>query len=113
MRPARLSLVLLVFPMTGCSVFDPDVRPGALKIDDVPTVNAASMIANPYDMRRGHGSTVTDGQIAAMAVDRARTDSVKPLLQSSGGASSSSSGNGSSGGGGEAAAPSSAGAGTQ
>ena len=94
----RVALTTPLLLAMGCSVFDPTVRDGTLKIDNAPTVNAASMIANPYDMQRGHGSMIEDGQLAAAAVDRAKADTVKPLMSSADGTvASSSSGGGTSG----------------
>lgn len=104
-RFPRVTLTAPILLLMGCSVFDPTVRTGTLKIDNTPTINAASMIANPYDMQRGHGSTIADGQLAAAAVDRARSDTVKPLMSSPDGTvASSSSGSGTGGTGGTAAA---------
>ncbi|NPD69967.1 hypothetical protein HN018_04445 [Lichenicola cladoniae] len=87
----RVALATPILLLMGCSVFDPTVREGTLKVDNTPTINAASMIANPYDMQRGHGSTIADGQMAAAAVDRARSDSLKPLMSSADGAVASTS----------------------
>jgi hypothetical protein len=95
----RKAMIWSVMLASGCSVFDPTLRDGTLTVDNAPTVNAASMMSHPYDMHRGQGSTIADGQLAAAAVDRARSDTLKPLMSSEDGTVSSSSGSGSGSGG--------------
>jgi hypothetical protein len=89
-RFLAFSAVALV--LTACGVVDPFARPGTLRMEEMPTVNAASMVANPYDMVRGHGDATSDGHLAAAAVDRARLDSVKPILGGSAGVQQSANG---------------------
>lgn len=66
--------------------------------------NLGAMVADPHDLVKGSTDPYADGTTAARAVERYRSDTVKPFLNSGGftpgaGASNSSSGSGSSTGG--------------
>jgi len=62
-------------------------RPSAMNIDNLPTsnlgcattVNLMRMVADPRDLVRGAGLGPADGTREALAIERYRTDEVKPL----------------------------------
>lgn len=66
----------------GCNLA-PDVRPGMWRPSGVNETNIQAMLANPADYHRGHGDGTADGNQAAKAVERYRTDKVLPLPQAS------------------------------
>ena len=59
--------------------FDPLSREGLFQPTHVNRANLVAQVANPADLVRGTGSVTADGQLAAAAVDRLRTDRVKKL----------------------------------
>ena len=77
MHAALIGAVLL---LAGCEDLDPYHRPYVWYPTGASEANIAAQVANPYDMVRGRGVTRADGDLAAAAVDRARQDKVKPLL---------------------------------
>lgn len=66
----------------GCNLA-PDQRPGMWQATGVNERNIQSMLADPADYYRGRESAGTDGNSAAQAIERYRTDKVKPLRQAS------------------------------
>ncbi len=66
--------------LAGCGQdYDPLTREGLWHPNHANHSNLALMAANPADLVRGTGVTTGDGQLAAAAVDRLRTDKVKKL----------------------------------
>ncbi len=66
--------------LAGCGQdYDPLTREGLWQPNHANHSNLALMVANPADLVRGTGTTAADGQLAAAAVDRLRTDKVKKL----------------------------------
>ena len=59
--------------------FDPLSREGLYQPLHINRANLALQVANPADLVRGTGRSSSDGQLAAAAVDRLRTDKVKKL----------------------------------
>ena len=69
-----------LFWLAACTpATDPLYRDGLWQPSHVNRANLAEMVANPSDLVRGTGTTGSDGQIAANAVDRLRNDKVKKL----------------------------------
>ena len=67
-------------PLAGCGPgYDPLTREGLWNPTHTNRANLALQVANPADLVRGTGTTVSDGQLAAAAVDRLRNDKVKKL----------------------------------
>ena len=64
--------------LTACSQ-DLLTREGSWNPTHVNHTNLTLMVANPADLVRGSGTNVGDGQLAAAAVERLRTDKVKKL----------------------------------
>ncbi len=66
--------------LAGCGPdYDPLTREGLWHPNHANRSNLTLMVANPADLVRGTGTTTSDGQLAAAAVDRLRTDKVKKL----------------------------------
>ena len=66
--------------LAGCGEnFDPLTREGLWHPNHANHANLAAMAANPADLVRGTGTSTADGQLAAAAIDRLRTDKVKKL----------------------------------
>ncbi|WP_323990945.1 hypothetical protein [Nguyenibacter sp. L1] len=102
-----LSCVLLscVLPLVGgCGTLDPYHKPYAWHPSGANAANLAAMVADPRDLREGHGGEAPDAQAPVMAVERIRLDKPKALPSTNGisggvsGSSGSGSGGGSSGG---------------
>jgi type IV pilus biogenesis protein CpaD/CtpE len=62
--------------------YDPLTREGLWNKSHINHANLTLQVANPGDLVRGSGTTGGDGQLAAAAVDRLRTDKVKKLPSS-------------------------------
>ena len=77
-RPCLALAGLLALSACGPE-FDPLSREGLYRPIHVNRANLVAQVANPADLVRGTGSTTADGQLAAAAVDRLRTDRVKKL----------------------------------
>ena len=95
--------------LAGCSpqydplnpAYDPLVREGLFQPGHTNHNNLALQVANPGDLVRGSGTTTSDGQQAAAAIQRWRDDKVKKLPASDlAQVSASSTGSNESGGGG-------------
>ena len=66
--------------LSGCGPdYDPLTRQGVWYPNHSNHANLALQVANPADLVRGQGTTTSDGQLAAAAVDRLRQDKVKKL----------------------------------
>ena len=63
----------------GCAVMDPYSRPGLWRPMGSNDLNRETQVARPTDLVQGRGTTDSDGQTAAAAVDRALHDRVKTL----------------------------------
>ncbi len=59
--------------------YDPLVREGMFQPGHTNHNNLTLMVASPSDLVRGTGTTTSDGQQAAAAVERWRNDKVKKL----------------------------------
>ena len=59
--------------------YDPLTREGLWAPIHANRANLVAQVANPADLVRGTGQSGGDGQLAAAAVDRLRTDKVKKL----------------------------------
>ncbi len=77
-RPCLALAGLLALSACGPE-FDPLSRGGLYQPTHVNRANLVAQVANPADLVRGTGSATADGQLAAAAVDRLRTDRVKKL----------------------------------
>ena len=77
-RPCLALAGLLALSACGPD-FDPLSREGLFQPTHVNHANLVAQVANPADLVRGTGSVTADGQLAAAAVDRLRTDRVKKL----------------------------------
>jgi hypothetical protein len=79
------SVLVLSGTLLGLSAcgpeFDPLYREGLYRPQHDNHMNLVTQVANPADLVRGTGTSVSDGQLAAAAVDRLRTDKVKKLPQ--------------------------------
>jgi len=72
-----LALLLPLALLAGCA--DPTAAPGLWRPDDLNARNLRAMVADPRDLEVGVGVVVSDGQSAAAAVTRLRTDRVRAL----------------------------------
>jgi type IV pilus biogenesis protein CpaD/CtpE len=98
--PLRVGFIALsAASLAGCAFMDPFERPGMWRPNGANDVNLELQAARPADLLQGRGTTDSDGQTAAAAVDRLRHDRVKELPQTG------VSGVGAGGGGGGGSAP--------
>ena len=88
----------------GCAITDPYDRPGLWRPMGSNDLNRELQVARPTDLVQGRGTTDSDGQTAAAAVDRVLHDRVKTLPDSDISSVGGSGGGGGGGGGGGAAA---------
>nr|WP_294517573.1 hypothetical protein [uncultured Rhodopila sp.] len=73
-------LILVALSLAACqNIADPSYSSGTWKPAHVNEANLQAMIANPADLDHGHGDGRTSAVLAAAAIDRLRTDKVKPL----------------------------------
>ncbi len=73
-------LLALLLGLGGCAgLLDPYEREGTWRISGINEDNLRAMVQNPLDLQRGTGTTDSDGQQAADAVIRLRTDKVREL----------------------------------
>ena len=76
----RLLLALPLLAATaGCDMFDPYKREGTWRPSAANEQNLAIMAVKPAERVRGTGAEGALGSTAAAAVERLRTDRVKPL----------------------------------
>jgi type IV pilus biogenesis protein CpaD/CtpE len=76
----RVAALACLLGVAGCGpAYDPLSREGLYYPTHTNHQNLTLMVANPADLVRGTGSASADGQLAAAAVDRLRTDKVKKL----------------------------------
>jgi hypothetical protein len=78
--------------------YDPQTREGLWQPIHVNRANLTLMVANPADLVHGQPAAGSDAQIAAAAVERLRTDKLKPLASADASTISSGSNNSTSGG---------------
>lgn len=80
MRPLPLIALCALPLLVGCAdLVDPHQREGSWRPSGVNDFNLRVMVANPREIVVGTGDAGSDGQAAADAVDRLRTDRVRPL----------------------------------
>jgi len=84
----------------GCAVTDPYSRAGVWRPMGANALNRELQVARPTDLVQGRGTTDSDGQTAAAAVDRLQHDRAKQLPIDTISTVGSSSGGGGGGGGG-------------
>ncbi len=88
-RPLLLgpTLLALLSGLAGCGNLDPYQKPYAWHPTGANQANIAAMVANPRDLQRGRGATLTDAAPAVLAIERVRADQPKALTDGgSGGA---------------------------
>ena len=88
-RPLRSQRLLPLISATaglllvaGCAMTDPYQRPGMWRPMGSNEANFELQVARAADLVQGRGTTDTDGDAAAAAVDRLRQDKSRPLPQS-------------------------------
>jgi hypothetical protein len=97
----------------GCAIMDPYERPGVWRPMGANDLNRELQVSRPTDLVQGRGTTDSDGQTAAAAVDRLAHDRVKALPDSDiSGVGGSGGGGGSGGSGGGSGSSGSSGSGT-
>jgi hypothetical protein len=84
--------------LSGCEATRAFDRASAWHPLGINDANLAAMVVNPADLVHGRGTGDSDGQAAAAAVHRLRSDHVKPLSGASGNGGSDASGGDASGG---------------
>ena len=82
LRRTVVCLGLLLSSLTGCDATDPYRREGIWRPNYANDSNLRAMVVSPSDLVRGVGSTGSDGQQAAAALDRQRQDKVRVLPDS-------------------------------
>ena len=80
MKP--VTFLLAALSLAGCAATDPLTRDGLWQSSGANEANLAAMVVNPADLVQGRGAEGSDGQRAAAAIARLRTDHVKHLLDS-------------------------------
>lgn len=77
-----------VMMLAGCSFIDPYRRDGMWSPNGANEANLGAMVATPTDLARGQGESGSNGDLAAAAVKRLRTDRLKalPAVDTTGGA---------------------------
>jgi len=80
-RIAALLLPLLV-ALTGCNLTDPYIRAGNWRPNGANDANLRAMVAVPADLAVATPASPADGKLAASAVARLRTETVRPLPDS-------------------------------
>jgi hypothetical protein len=81
-RVAATASAGLLAGVCACTEYDPLYREGLYQPGHTNRQNLTLMVANPTDLVRGSGTTTSDGQQAAAAVERWRNDKVKKLPSS-------------------------------
>lgn len=85
MRIPSITAIAALAGLLGLSAcgpdFDPLTRQGMWNPNHANHDNLVLQVANPADLVRGTGAASADGQLAAAAVDRLRTEKVKKLPQ--------------------------------
>jgi hypothetical protein len=80
MRPLPLITLCALPLLVGCADFvNPYYREGNWRPTGANDFNLRVMAAQPRDIAAGSAEAGSDGQAAADAVDRLRTDRVRPL----------------------------------
>lgn len=73
------ALAGLLTSLSACSAIEPYDRAYTWRPTGANEANLAAMAADPKDLVHGRGTSNSDGQTAAVAVDRLRRGKVKPL----------------------------------
>jgi len=85
--PMRIAAVIALssslLGLGACSTIDPYERADVWRPTHVNEANTELQVARPTDLQLGRGTLTADGDTAARAIDRLRTDKVKPLPDSS------------------------------
>lgn len=68
--------------LAGCAQIDPLTRDGMWQPVGANTTNLRAMVAVPSDLVMGRAARTSDGNQAAKAMERLRTDRVYPLPES-------------------------------
>ena len=76
---ARPGVILAILCLGGCAEMNPLTREGLWRPVGANETNLRAMVAVPSDLVQGVGTTSSDGNQAARAVDRFRTDRVYAL----------------------------------
>jgi hypothetical protein len=79
MRTVRSIGLLLAALVSGCAQIDPYTREGMWQPEGANDSNLAAMVANPYDLIRGHGETLPQPRLATLAVSRLLGGTPAPL----------------------------------
>jgi hypothetical protein len=79
MRALVPACLLLATLASGCAQDDPYTREGMWQPEGINERNLATMVANPYDLIRGHGETLPQPRLATVAVTRLLAGSPTPL----------------------------------
>jgi hypothetical protein len=83
MTMTRIALLLpLLVALTGCDQVDPYTRPGNWRPNGANDANLRAMVAVPADLAVATPASPADGNLAAVALARLRTDSVRSLPDS-------------------------------
>lgn len=80
-RIAALLLPLLV-ALTGCNLTDAYIRAGNWRPNGANDANLRAMVAVPADLAVATPASPADGKLAASAMARLRTETVRPLPDS-------------------------------
>jgi len=80
----RFAVLVVAMPglLTACARLDPLTQPGHWVPTGANDANLRAEVANPHDLVHGQSDPYSDGTEAANAIERWRTDRVKPLQQS-------------------------------
>ena len=86
-NPIRLGTLIglagAAIALGGCDLTDPYLREGMWRPVGVNETNRQLMVARPSDLVLGRGTVDSDGETAAVAIDRLRADKVRKLPSSS------------------------------
>jgi len=101
-HPRKIMPLIAILACAGCDALDPALRDDVWRPTGANAGNIAAMVADPADLAKGRGSTVSDTKASSIAVEHIWEGQPQPLRYggSSGSSGSGSSGSGSSSGGG-------------
>jgi type IV pilus biogenesis protein CpaD/CtpE len=75
----RLLLIACAAALPGCANIDPYDREGVWRPSGANEANLRASVARPSELVTGTGERGSDGHLATQAVERLRTDRVRPL----------------------------------